>query len=256
MDIQGRSAMVTGAGAGIGRAIARRLAAHGAARVAVVDVDPLAAAEAAAAVADAGGDATAIVADLALASEVERAVGEAIEACGRLDILVNNAGGYAQPVYPDAPAEHWLRALDLNLRAPMLAIHAALPALVRDGGGAILNIASSAGVGLEPHPGPEYATAKAGVIRLTACLAPLRDRMVRVNCICPHTVATEGVLEAVAGHTARGEPLPSDLQGDLIDVDEVVRVAIELIQADSMAGRVISLRGGRPPRLLHGPAGR
>jgi len=248
--------MVTGAGAGIGRAIACRLAREGARMVAVVDVDPLAARETVDAVAAAGGEATAIVADLALPREIERAVAEATAAGGGLDILVNNAGGYAQPVFPDAPAEHWLRALDLNLRAPMLAIHAALPALVRDGGGAVVNIASSAGVGLDAHPGPEYATAKAGVIRLTACLAPLRERMVRVNCVCPHTVATDAVLEAIAGHTARGEPLPPDLQGDLIDVAEVARVAIELIQADGMAGRVISLRGGRPPRLLHGPPAR
>ena len=94
------------------------------------------------------------------------------------------------------------------------------------------------------------------VIRLTTCLGPLRERMVRVNCICPHTVATDAVLEAIAGYTARGEPLPADLSGDLIDVGEVARVAVELIQADGMAGRVIALSGGRPPRLLHGPSGR
>jgi NAD(P)-dependent dehydrogenase (short-subunit alcohol dehydrogenase family) len=255
MQIDGRCALVTGGGAGIGRAIACRLADEGAS-VAVADVDPLAARETVEVIAAAGGTATAIVADLALPAEVVRAVTEAAESYGRLDILVNNAGGYAGLVFPDAPAEHWLRTLDLNLRAPMLAIHAALPALMRDGGGAVVNIASSAGVGLDAHPGPEYAAAKAALIRLTACLAPLRERMVRVNCICPHTVATEAVLETIAEYTARGEPLPADLQGDLIDVAEVARVATELIQADGMAGRVISLHGGRPPRLLHAPAGR
>jgi NAD(P)-dependent dehydrogenase (short-subunit alcohol dehydrogenase family) len=256
MEITGRCAMVTGAGAGIGRAIACRLAAEGAALVAAVDIDPLAAQDTVAAIEAAGGAATAIVADLALPGEVGRAVDEAAGAGGRLDILVNNAGGYSSPVFPDAPAEHWLRTLDVNLRAPMLAIHAALPALVRNGGGAVVNIASSAGVGPGVHPGPEYAAAKAALIRLTACLAPLRERMVRVNCVCPHTVATEAVRETIAGHTARGEPLPSDLQGDLIEVEEVVRVAVELIRADGMAGRVIALQGGRPPRLLHGSSGR
>lgn len=256
MEIAGRCAMVTGAGAGIGRAIACRLADEGAADVVVVDIDPAATAETVQAVAAAGGRATPIVADLALPGEVERAVAEAADAGGRLDILVNNVGGYSQPVFPDAPADHWLRALDLNLRAPMIAIHAALPMLVRDGGGAVVNIASSAGVGLDAHPGPEYAAAKAALIRLTACLAPLRERAVRVNCICPHTVATEAVLETIATHTRRGEPLPRTLQGDLIEVSEVARVAVELIQADGMAGRVIALHGGRPPRLLHGPTGR
>ena len=209
-----------------------------------------------AAIASAGGRATAVVADLAVRAEVERAVATAAEAGGRLDILVNNAGGYDEPAFPDGPAESWMRALDLNLRTPMLAIHTALPFLVRDGGGAVVNIASSAGLGLDVHPGPEYAAAKAGLIRLTACLAPLRERMVRVNCVCPHTVATDAVLAAVAGHTARGEPLPADLQGDLIDVAEVARVVAELVQARAMAGRVIALRGGRPPRLLNGPPGR
>jgi NAD(P)-dependent dehydrogenase (short-subunit alcohol dehydrogenase family) len=256
MEIEGRCAVVTGAGAGIGRAIACRLAEEGAALVAVVDVDPVAAEETVAAITAGGGEAAAIVADLAVADEVGRAVEEAARAGGRLDILVNNAGGYSSPVFPDAPTEHWLRALDLNLRAPMLAIHAALPALVRDGGGAVVNIASSAGVGLEAHPGPEYAAAKAAVIRLTTCLGPLREQMVRVNCVCPHTVATESVRAAIAGHTARGEPLPRDLQGDLIEMAEVVRVAVELIRADGMAGRVIALQGGRPPRLLHGSSGR
>jgi len=255
MQIRGRCALVTGAGSGIGRAIACRLADEGA-PVNVVDVDPAAAAETVEEITGAGGEAAAIVADLAVPAEVTRAVAEAAGRHGRLDILVNNAGGYASPVFPDAPAEHWMRTVDLNLRAPMLAIHAALPMLMRDGGGAVVNIASSAGVGINPHPGPEYAAAKAALIRLTTCLGPLRERMVRVNCICPHTVATDAVLEAIAGHTARGEPLPADLQGDLIDVGEVARVAVELIQADGMAGRVIALSGGRPPRLLHGPSGR
>jgi NAD(P)-dependent dehydrogenase (short-subunit alcohol dehydrogenase family) len=255
MEIRGRCALVTGAGAGIGRAIACRLADAGA-RVNVVDVDSAAAGETVAAITAAGGEAAAIAADLAVPADVTRAVAEAAGRHGRLDVLVNNAGGYASPVFPDAPAEHWMRTLDLNLRTPMLAIHAALPFLVRDGGGAVVNIASSAGVGIDPHPGPEYAAAKAGLIRLTTCLGPLRERMVRVNCICPHTVGTDAVLEAIAGHTARGEPLPADLQGDLIDVGEVARVAVELIQADGMAGRVIALSGGRPPRLLHGPSGR
>jgi NAD(P)-dependent dehydrogenase (short-subunit alcohol dehydrogenase family) len=253
MEIRGRCALVTDAGAGIGRAIAHRLAQEGA-RVSLVDVDPAAAAETVGEITAAGGEAAAIVADLAVPAEVTRAVSEAAGRHGRLDILVNNAGGYASPVFPDAPAEHWMRTVDLNLRAPMLAIHAALPMLVRDGGGAVVNIASSAGVGIDPHPGPEYAAAKAALIRLTTCLGPLRERMVRVNCICPHTVGTDAVLEAIAGHTARGEPLPADLQGDLIDVGEVARVAVELIQADGMAGRVIALSGGRPPRLLHGPS--
>src|SRR4029453_18190895 len=103
---------------------------------------------------------------------------------GGLDILVNNAGGFPYPVFPDAPLEHWSRSFDLNLRLTMAAIHFAVPVLQRNGGGAIVNIASSAGLGLAPHPAPEYAVAKAGIMRLTTCLAPLAERGIRVNCVC------------------------------------------------------------------------
>jgi len=255
LRLDGKVALVTGAAQRIGREIARTFAWQGA-RVVIADVQAEAGAAAVDEIRRLGGEAAFTRADVGRSGDVEAMLAFAVERYGRLDILVNNAGGYASPVFPDAPAEHWMRTLDVNLRAPMLAIHAALPVLVRDGGGAVVNIASSAGVGIDPHPGPEYAAAKAALIRLTACLAPLRERMVRVNCICPHTVGTDAVLEAIAGHTARGEPLPADLQGDLIDVGEVARVAVELIQADGMAGRVIALSGGRPPRLLHGPSGR
>jgi 3-oxoacyl-[acyl-carrier protein] reductase len=172
---------------GSARAIALRRAGERAAVVAV-DVDGQAARRTVEEAAEAGGTASAVFADLAPPGEVERTVARVVAGHGRRDILVNNAGGYTSPVYPDAPAAHWQRTLDLNLRTPMLAIQAALPALERDGG-AVVNVASSAGVGPYAHPGAEYAAAKAGVIRLTECLAPLRERGVRVNCVCPRVIA-------------------------------------------------------------------
>ena len=93
---------------------------------------------------------------------------------GGLDVLVNNAGGVVKPVYPGASADHWLRMLDLNLRGVMLSTQLAIDAM--DTGGAIVNVASTAGLGSDVHGAPEYAAAKAAVMRMTACLAPLRDR--------------------------------------------------------------------------------
>src|SRR5207249_3080592 len=132
----------------------------------------------------------AVGADVAVEAEVAEMVAAAERAFGGLDVLVNNAGGAEEIPFPDAPTEQWARTIDVNLRGVMLAIQAALPVMRQRGGGAIVNIASLAGVGLGPHDAPEYAAAKAGVIRLTAALANLAREGIRVNCICPDWVDT------------------------------------------------------------------
>jgi NAD(P)-dependent dehydrogenase (short-subunit alcohol dehydrogenase family) len=237
VEVTSKEAVVTGGGAGIGRAIAARLAAEGAA-VLVADVDEQAGRRAADEI---GGKFAA--ADVTRESDVEAIAAD-------VDILVNNAGGYTDPVFPDAPPEHWSRALELNLRAAMLAIHFAVPAMEARGGGAIVNIASTAGLGLAPHPSPEYAAGKAGLMRLTACLAPLAQRGIRVNCVCPYTVGTAAVHREIAESMAQGRPLPTPLEATLLEPEEVADAVVRLVQDDSLAGRVLVLRGGERPRLL------
>jgi NAD(P)-dependent dehydrogenase (short-subunit alcohol dehydrogenase family) len=237
-------ALVTGAGAGIGRAVARRLGAEGYG-VLVADVDEAGGLATVEAIEAAGGSASFARFD------VRRDAEAMVEAAGpELSVLVNNAGGYSFPVFPDAPVEHWSDAVDLNLGAVMRAIHAAVPVLERHGGGAIVNVASAAGLGLAPYGGPEYAVAKAGVIRLTASLASLAERGIRVTCVAPYTVATEGVLAAIAEYEARGEEPSPDLVGTLLSLDEVADAVLGLAGDESLAGRVLFLRGGREPRLL------
>jgi NAD(P)-dependent dehydrogenase (short-subunit alcohol dehydrogenase family) len=245
MEIAGKTALVTGAGGGIGRVISRRLASEGAA-VVVVDVDE----EAAQAVVHGLEWASFFRADVTQAEDVEQMIAHGERTFGGLDVLVNNAGGYEEPVFPDAPLEHWTRALDLNLRAVMLAIHFAVPALGRRGGGAIINIASTAGLGFAPYPGPEYATAKAGVMRLTASLAALADRAIRVNCVCPYTVETPAVLREIEELQAAGAELPLPLQAVRLDPEEVADAVVRFVRDESMAGRIELLVGGKPPELL------
>ena len=237
MEIDGRSAVVTGGGAGIGRAIAARLAQEGAA-VLVADVDE----EAGRLVASEIGG-TFVVADVTRETDIEAIASDA-------DILVNNAGGYTEPVFPDAPLEHWSRALDLNLRSAMLAIQVAIRPMQARGGGTIVNVASTAGLGFAPHPSPEYAAAKAALMRLTACLAPLAQRGVRVNCVCPYTVGTAAVRRTIAVATAQGQTLPPPLRATLLEPEEVADAVVRLVRDDSLAGRVVVLRGGEEPTLL------
>ena len=235
MDIAGETAVVTGAASGIGRTIAEHLTQAGAA-VVVADLDR-------------AGVEVGRFLEVDVTDPV--AVEQMIE---RTDpsILVNYAGGYRSPVFPDAPVEHWRSTIELNLGAVMHAIHFAVPTMIRRGSGAIVNIGSSAGLGFAAYPGPEYAAAKAAVVRLTAALAPLAERGVRVNCVCPHTVATPTVRARIAELRARGEELPPDLDVELIEPQEVADAVVELIVDDASAGRIVVLEGGKAPRVLAG----
>ena len=129
----------------------------------------------------------------------------------------------------------------------MLATQLALEPMRRAGGGAIVNVASTAGLGLAPYRSPEYAAAKAGLIRFTSTLAPLRERFgVRVNCIVPDWILTARAEQELAGMTpderaAAPEPVP---------LDTLTRAIVELVRDDALAGRVVVLRGGGAPRLL------
>ena len=206
MDIEGKVALVTGAGSGIGEATALRLASEGAA-VVVNDIDEGRGQETVGQIEAQDGRAAFVEADVASDQQVQSMVAFAEETFGGLDILVNNAGPYiCAPYFPEAEPERWNRVIDAYLRGVMLAIHYATPVLRERGGGAIVNIASGAGVGYGPQDAVEYAVAKAGVVRLTAALAALRERMkIRVNCICP------GWVDTPMSQRTRSEMTPEEL---------------------------------------------
>ncbi len=255
MEIAGKVAVVTGASAGIGRAIAKRLSDDGAS-VVIADVDDEWGEEAAAELRDGGGRALFVKADVSAENDVKEMIATAEAELGGLDILVNNAfeGGGAR--FPDATVEEWSRVLDVALRGTMLGIQHALEPMSRRGGGSILNVSSVAGLGTQPHSYPEYATAKAAIVRLTETLAPLADeRNVRVNCIAPDWTATEFVRERFAGMTPEERKAATDGFGRpaperLLEPSEVADAAVGLIRDDSLAGRTLVMWCGEAPRLL------
>lgn len=186
-----------------------------------------------------------VATDLSTLDGVRAMMTAAQRELGGLDILVNNVGGLVQPVYPTAPTDHWLRMLDLNLRGVMLSTQLAIEAMGR--GGAIVNIASTAGLGYGAHRAPEYAIAKAGVIRLTACLGPLRDSAgIRVNCVCPSLTDTPSSRRDRAAMT----PTQRAAAPPAIPAEEIADAVAVMLTDESLAGRVMVCRHEQPRRLL------
>jgi 3-oxoacyl-[acyl-carrier protein] reductase len=245
MDLRGAVALVTGAGAGIGEAVATRLAIEGAA-VAVVDVDVRAANDTVEQIVAAGGRALSLVVDVTERRDVERMVMRTNEQFGRLDVVVNNAGGVEGEPFPHSPPDAWGRTLDVNLRAAMLVIGAAFP-LLRARGGVVVNIASIAGLGFGPHDFPEYAAAKAGLIRLSSALAPLRDESVRVNCICPDWVDTPASRRTRA---AMSDDELATVPDPMLQPGDIAEAVVLLVRDDTRAGCVMELPCGMLPRFL------
>jgi len=181
------TAIVTGAASGLGAVIARTLARAGS-RVVVADRDAVAAGELLDELERAGLAATFVQTDVSEADQVRDLVKGAVT-LGRLTVLVNNAGGWtAGSQFPDT--DDWGRTLDLNLRMPMLATQLCLPLM--SAGGAVVNVSSSGGSDRGAYGSPEYAVAKAGLIRFTTAVSDFADRYrVRVSCVVPHWIGLD-----------------------------------------------------------------
>jgi 3-oxoacyl-[acyl-carrier protein] reductase len=187
--LAGRTAFITGAGRGIGLAIAQALAADGAS-VALVDID---AGILKAATLGIGDQALAITADVRCPEDVRRAVDLTVERFGGLDILVNNAGICSLTGIEDLTEDEWDRMLDINLKGAFFCCQAALPYLRQSGtAGRIVNIASVAGQSGGVTVGVHYSASKAGLIGLSKSLAQmLAAEGVTVNCVAPGTIASD-----------------------------------------------------------------
>lgn len=197
MRLTDKVAIITGAGAGIGRATALLFAKEGA-RVVVADLDPKGGAETVDLIKKDGGEATLALTDVSKASDVQNMVKTTLDTYGRLDILVNNAGIFAEGSVVETTEADWHRLLRVNLTGVFLCMKYCIPAMIQGGGGAIVNVGSEAGlVGIGNQV--TYNVSKSGVIALTRSTAlDFAADNVRVNCLCPGRTLTPLVEKVIA----------------------------------------------------------
>jgi len=192
LKLKDKVAIITGGGSGIGRVTASLFAKEGA-NVVLVDIDSKKGQETVRMIKNAGGEATFIEADVTKAADAERMVKEAVANYGKLDILHNNAGfwliGSLDRVTHISEGD-WDRIIDVNLKSVFLCSKYAVPEMIRNGGGIIINTASEAGLVGYPDSAA-YCAAKGGVVLLTRQMAlDYAPVNIRVNCICPANVLT------------------------------------------------------------------
>jgi len=245
--LTGKIALVTGSSRGIGRAIAGLFAQEGAA-VAVHGRDQAALELALQEIADRGGRAIAVSADLTRSGDIDRVRREVEDQLGPVDILVANAGASPTPpcLLEDIPEDGWRKALDVNLTATFLTIKTFLPGMKVRGSGNIITISSAAGRRPHPRSPMAYSAAKTGIQLLSqAAAAQAGPFGVRVNCVAPETIMTE----------RNEERIPSEQIPNLINAhpikrlgtpEDVAKAALFLAtdQSDWISGVIMDVAGG------------
>jgi 3-oxoacyl-[acyl-carrier protein] reductase len=243
MELEGKVAIVTGAAQGIGRAIAETLAKAGA-DVAVVDRDVAHAAEAVAAITRLGRRGLAVKANVAAWNDVQAMVEQVMAELGRIDILVNNAGITRDSLLLRMKEEDWNMVLDVNLTGTFHGTKAVLPVLMKQRGGAIVNIASVVGV-MGNAGQANYAASKAAVIGLTKTVArEYASRAVTVNAVAPGFIDT-AMTHGLVGDAREAliKQIPLGRLGTPNDVAEAVRFLVSPAAA-YITGHVLHVNGG------------
>lgn len=245
--LRGKRAIVTGAGSGIGRAIALRLSEEGA-RVVISDVDE----EAAGSVASetGGGEALAHKTDVTRPGEVEALVETAVEAWGGLDVMVNNAGIGVAGTATNTSEEDYERVMDVCLRGTFLGMKYAIPAIRDSGGGSVINMSSVAAlVGITDRA--VYSAAKGAILAITRAAAIDHvSENVRVNCIAPGTVDTPWIGRITAGYDdpeeARRNMQARQPHGRFVTPEEIAAMAAYLAsdESASVIGACMIVDGG------------
>jgi NAD(P)-dependent dehydrogenase (short-subunit alcohol dehydrogenase family) len=257
MRLEGKVAVITGGSFGIGRATAILFAREGA-RVVVGNRNVAAGEDTVARMRAAGGDARFVQTDATVAAEVERLVETALSAYGKLDCLFNNAGINLPGSVEEVTEADWQRCIDTNLKSVFLGAKYALPHLIRNGGGTIINNSSNAGLIGRPND-PVYCASKHGIIGLTKSMA-LRHgpQNVRVNAVCPGPIESNMMIE---GREAMGNAAAFDRMAAsqtalkrIAPAEEVAELVCFLASdaAQNITGAAIPIDGGKVAGILPG----
>jgi NAD(P)-dependent dehydrogenase (short-subunit alcohol dehydrogenase family) len=246
--LDGKVAVITGAGSGIGRVAASLFAAEGA-RVVVADVVADQAAAAVAEIVEAGGSALAVTVDVSDEAQVSAMVAAAVRTYGGLDVLFNNAG-----IFPaddggilDTPPETWQRVMEVNLKGVWLGCRAAVPAMLDSGGGSIVNVASFVALVGAATAQMAYTASKGGVLAMTRELAVEYARQgIRANSICPGPIETPLLAELLSDPERRQRRLVHIPIGRFGRPEEIARAALFLASDDAsfVTGSALVVDGG------------
>jgi NAD(P)-dependent dehydrogenase (short-subunit alcohol dehydrogenase family) len=245
MLLQGKVAIVTGAGSGIGRASALRFAAEGASVVAA-DMRGPKVDETVALIEAEGGVAVSFAGDVSDAEAVERMVATAVDAFGGLDALFNNAGTIRPGTAVKLSQEDWDLVMAVNVRSVFLGAKYAVPVMIARGGGTIVSTASVSGLFGDPG-GVVYSASKAAVINLTRSLAIDHARHhIRVNCICPGAIDTPPVGRMLADPDARARAEKAHPLGRIGRPEDIAAAAVWLCSDESswITGQPLVVDGG------------
>jgi len=246
MRFAGQTAIVTGAGRGMGRAVALALAREGAA-VVVGEVDRRAAEQAVAEIEAAGGRAVAVIADIARVDDVRRLFKETVDAVGGLDILVNNAGiGIPKPLV-DYTEQDWDRQLAVNLKGMFFATQEAAKLMIPKRRGKIVNFASTAAFVSSSTPETAYDISKGGVRQLTISVAAeLAPHNINVNAVAPGTIMTELTLRVLDTEEKMARASAKIPLGRLGTPEDMVGPVLFLCSSDAdyVTGHVLVVDGG------------